>query len=116
MRDEFFKKVNLLIPNVDYCSFRFVNKYTNVISVTRGISEPVIISEDDGVMVTIYNNGGIGYGATCNLTEDGVSDAVEKALEWASFSKNKVTHYPNTTTLKKHEGDYFTNEKEQWCP
>lgn len=115
MRDEFFKKVNLLIPNVDYCSFRFVNKYSNIISVTRGISEPVIVSEDDGVMVTIYNNGGIGYGATCNLTEDGISDAVEKALEWASFSKNKVTHYPNTAILKKHEGDYFTNEKEQWA-
>ena len=115
MKDEFFKKVKQLTPDVDYCSFRFVNRYSNIITVTRGIAEPVVMAEDDGVMVTVYNNGGIGYGATSNLTEDGISDAVNQALDWASFSKNKITYYPDTSTLKKHEGDYFTSEKEQWA-
>ena len=85
MKEDFSEKVKKLIPRVEYCSFRFVNKYTNIISVTRGIPEPVIISEDNGVMVTIFNNGGVGYGATCNLTEEGISDAVDKALSWSHF-------------------------------
>ena len=32
MKDDFINTVKSLIPKVDYCSFRFVNKYTNVIS------------------------------------------------------------------------------------
>ena len=99
MRDDFFKKVKQLIPNVDYCSFRFVNKYTNVISVTRGITEPVKILEDDGVMITIFNAGGIGYGATSDLTEAGISDALERAMEWSTFSKDKVTYYRDVSPL-----------------
>ena len=94
----FFKKVKQLTPDVDYCSFRFVNRYSNIITVTRGIAEPVVMAEDDGVMVTVYNNGGIGYGATSNLTEDGISDAVNQALDWASFSKNKIST-KNLSTL-----------------
>ncbi len=115
MRDDFFKKVKQLIPNVDYCSFRFVNKYTNVISVTRGITEPVKILEDDGVMITIFNAGGIGYGATSDLTEAGISDALERAMEWSTFSKDKVTYYPDVSPLKNHNGDYYTKEKESWA-
>ena len=30
-------------PSVDYCSFRFVNKYTNIVSVTRNVLEPIEI-------------------------------------------------------------------------
>jgi len=115
MKEEFFKKVKELIPKVDYCSFRFVSKYTNIISVTRGIPEPVIISEDDGVMITVFNDGGIGYGATCDLTIDGITDAVSKALNWASYSKNKTTYRFDLSNLKKYEGSYYTNEKEQWA-
>ena len=60
MKDDFINTVKSLIPKVDYCSFRFVNKYTNVISATRGVVEPVTISEDDGLMVTVFNKGGYG--------------------------------------------------------
>lgn len=115
MREDFSEKVKKLMPKAEYCSFRFVNKYTNIISVTRGIPEPVIISEDNGVMVTVFDNGGIGYGATCNLTEEGISDAVDKALSWTHFSKDKTTFYPNTKHLTKNTGTYFTDEKEKWA-
>ena len=35
MKNEFINQINSYLPNVDYCSFRFVSKYTNVLSVTR---------------------------------------------------------------------------------
>ena len=37
MKDDFINQVKPLLPKVDYCSFRFVNKYNNVISVTSSI-------------------------------------------------------------------------------
>ena len=81
MKDGFINIVKSLIPKVDYCSFRFVNKYTNVISATRSVVEPVTISEDDGLMVTIFNKGGYGYGVPL---DDGSAHALyrpQAALE-----------------------------------
>ena len=73
MKDDFINQVKPLFPKVDYCSFRFVNRYTNIISATRNVVEPIIMSEDDGLMVSIFHNGGYGYGATSDLTKKGIS-------------------------------------------
>ena len=114
MKDDFINQIKPLLPKVDYCSFRFVNKYTNIISATRGVIEPVIISEDDGLMVTVYNNNGCGYGATSNLTKEGISEAVNIALKWAKFSENKLTYNPDLNALKTQSGNYFTEDEENW--
>ena len=87
MKEEFVNIVKPLLPNVDYCSIRFVSKYSNIINATRGVLEPVVISEDEGVMITIYNNGGAGYGATCDITKEGIKHAIDKALECQNFQK-----------------------------
>ena len=114
MKDDFINHIKPLLPNVDYCSFRFVSKYTNIISATRSVIEPVIISEDDGLMVTVYNNNGCGYGATSNLTKEGISNAVNIALKWAKFSENKLTYNPDLSALKTQSGNYFTEDEENW--
>ncbi|MDG2106594.1 MAG: TldD/PmbA family protein [Gammaproteobacteria bacterium] len=114
MKDNFINLVKPLLPKTDYCSFRFVSKYTNIISATRGVVEPVITSEDDGLMVTIFHNGGFGYGATSNLTQQGILQAVESAKEWADFSKNKLTYRPNLSKLKNQTGSYYTEEEDNW--
>ena len=85
MKNEFLKQINTYFPNVDYCSFRFVNKYTNIISVTRNVLEPIEISEDEGVMVTVIHNGGYGYGASSDLTQEGILKATEEAKKWAEY-------------------------------
>jgi len=74
----------------------------------------VIISEDDGLMVTVYNNNGCGYGATSNLTKEGISEAVNIALKWAKFSENKLTYNPDLNALKTQSGNYFTEDEENW--
>ena len=114
MKDDFINLVKPLLPKTDYCSFRFVSKYTNVISATRGVMEPVIISEDDGLMVTIFHNGGYGYGATSNLTQKGILEAVKSAKEWADFSKNRLTYLPDLSKLKNQTGSYYTDEEDHW--
>ena len=114
MKDDFINQVKPLLPKVDYCSFRFVNKYHNVISATRGVVEPIIISEDDGMMVSVFHNGGYGYGATSDLTKNGIQKAVEQAINWASFTKGKLTYLPNISDLKQVTGHYYTEEIDHW--
>ena len=114
MKDDFINQVKPLLPKTDYCSFRFVSKYTNIISATRGVVEPVVISEDDGLMVTIFHNGGFGYGATSNLTQEGILEAVNSAKEWADFSKNRLAYHPDLSKLVNQTGSYFTDEDDNW--
>ena len=114
MKNEFLTQINTYLPNVYYCSFRFVNKYSNVLSVTRNVLEPIEIIEDEGLMVTVIHNGGFGYGATSNLTQQGILQAVESAKEWADFSKNKLTYSPDLSKLKNQTGSYYTEEEDNW--
>ncbi|MEL0103390.1 MAG: TldD/PmbA family protein [Gammaproteobacteria bacterium] len=115
MKNEFLNQINSFLPNVDYCSFRFVNKYTNIISVTRNVLEPIEILEDEGLMVMVINNGGYGYSATSNITKEGILEATEDAKKWADYSSGKLVHEfipPNTTI---DNGKYFTHEKDAWA-
>ena len=114
MKEDFANIVRPLLPNVDYCSIRFVSRYSNIINATRNVVEPVFISEDEGVMVTVYNDGGCGYGATSNTSKSGIKSAIESAIEWADFTKNRLTYYPKISGIKKQSGSYFTSEDEQW--
>ena len=114
MKNEFLKQINTYFPNVDYCSFRFVNKYTNVISVTRNVLEPIEISEDEGVMVTVIHNGGYGYGASSDLTQQGILKATEEAKKWAEYSSGKLVHVPHPPSVRVDNGKYFTHERDSW--
>ena len=114
MKNEFLKQINTYFPNVDYCSFRFVNKYTNIISVTRNVLEPIEISEDEGVMVTIIHNGGYGYGASSDLTQEGILKAIEEARKWAEYSSGKLVHIPRPPSVRIDDGKYFTHERDSW--
>jgi predicted Zn-dependent protease len=114
MDKDFINIVKTMLPKVDYCSMRFVNKYSNIINVTRNVLEPIIISEDEGVMITVFHNGGSGYGATSNLTKQGIQQAINSAVHWAEFSKEKLTYFPNLSEMKTQSGDYFTTEDKPW--
>ena len=114
MKEDFINQVKQLLPDVDYCSFRFVNQFVNTISVTRNIVEPVTVSEDDGIMVSIINQGGIGYGSSSDLTMDGIKLAINEAIEWSKFTKNKTTFLPDYKRIKQVQGNYFTKEETNW--
>lgn len=115
MKNEFLNQIKSLLPSVDYCSIRFVNKYTNILSVTRSVLEPIEISEDEGLMVTIIDKGGYGYGATSNITKEGILEAINEALKWARYTKGKLVHNPCPPDLSINDGKYFTHEKDAWA-
>ena len=115
MKNEFLKQISTYFPSVDYCSLRFVNKYTNIVSVTRNVLEPIEILEDEGVMATIIHNGGYGYGASSDLTPDGILKAIEEAKKWAEYSSGKLVHVPHPPSMRIDDGKYFTHEKDSWA-
>ena len=115
MKNEFLKQISTYFPSVDYCSFRFVNKYTNIVSVTRNVLEPIEILEDEGLMVTIIHNGGYGYGASSDLTREGILKATEEAKKWAEYSSGKLVHVPHPPSMRTDDGKYFTHEKDSWA-
>ena len=114
MKNEFHNQINAYLPDVDYCSFRFVNKYTNIISVTRNVLEPIEITEDEGIMVTVIHNGGYGYGATSDLSKEGILKATEEAKKWAEYSTGKLVYKITPPDTNIDNGKYFTHEKDSW--
>lgn len=114
MKEDFVNIVRPLLPNVDYCSIRFVSRFSNIINATRSVVEPVSIYEDEGIMVTVFNDGGFGYGATSNTTKSGIKAAIDFALNWSGYSKDKLTYYPDLSKIKTQNGSFFTKENEQW--
>ena len=71
---------------VDFCSLRIVQRQSQKITVRKGIVLPLAGVLDSGAMVTVSSNGGLGYGATCVLSEEGLRNAFEQAKRWACLS------------------------------
>ena len=67
--EERFLKV---APETDFCSLRFVERRYEQIWIRRSIVQPVESQRDTGAMITVVHEGGLGYGATCDLSEAGL--------------------------------------------
>ena len=52
--NEFLKQINTYFPEKDYCSFRFVNKYTNIVS-SQEMFLSLEISEDEDTVTIIHD-------------------------------------------------------------
>ncbi len=72
-----------LPSDADYASARHVVERASRLAVRNGVVEPSASSHDEGVMITVWRNGGVGYGATSDLSDNGLREAAEVAGEWA---------------------------------
>ena len=75
------------IPHIplgaDYWSLRFVEESCESFSVRKNVPQPLSLTTDRGVMVSVYAGGGYGYAATADTSTQGVRDAFERAAFWA---------------------------------
>ena len=56
----------------------------------RNNLEPLRSHYDTGVMIAIWDGGGLGYAATPDLSDAGLVAAVERARHWASVTVGAV--------------------------
>ncbi len=74
---------------LDHVSLRLVEEHSNMTRVRQDVAEPSDRSIDRGAMVTVIVGNGIGYAATCDLSDAGLRAAVERAAEWARLSRGR---------------------------
>jgi predicted Zn-dependent protease len=108
IKDRFQK----IIPNVEFCSLRYVEEQSEILSVRQNIIQAPSSSHDSGVMFTIMDKGGLGYAATSDLTEQGLRNAIKLAQQWAELSRNKsLIHF---SQMPHSQGEYYSTVKKSW--
>ena len=71
---------------VDFLSLRYVRTLSENLEMRQNVLTPPIVSHDEGVMLMVHNTGGLGYAATSDLSDAGLSKAFKLALNWANNS------------------------------
>ncbi len=102
------------LPAVDYASFRVVTERHEMIQVRQDVLQPVERSVDRGGMVTVINNGGMGYAATPDLSESGIRSAAQRALEWANTTAGKTVASFDDLDLNVPKGEYRSPVAKPW--
>jgi len=62
-----------LPTDVDYASARLFDERAEHLTVRQNTLEPIFNEFDTGVMISIWDGGGLGYAATADLTEAGLA-------------------------------------------
>lgn len=68
-------------------TLREVSEQQERLLVQRGLVQPVSLTHDAGLMVTVWLRHGVGYCATARRDEQGRAEATRRALEWAERSQ-----------------------------
>ncbi len=100
--------------DVDACSLRYVRERSDSVWVRQDILQPVETSEDEGVMITVQQGGGLGYGATSDLSEAGLRKACERARGWAERSAGKSVVDFAQVPVAHARGDYQAVVERPW--
>lgn len=99
LKDLFLK----LCPKVDQAQCRYIKEHKEHISVRQNVLQPSNNTLDEGVMIHLVHQGGMGYGATSDLSEKGISNAIEQAIKWCSLSSGKCIALPSLLPLTNHK-------------
>ncbi|MBN2442651.1 MAG: TldD/PmbA family protein [Spirochaetales bacterium] len=115
MIDKLTKLFKKVVPNVEYCTLRSVRESGELINVRQDILSPLITYTDEGVMITVIHNGGMGYAGTCDLSESGLKKAAEKAVLWAEQSAGKSIMDFSKIDFPDPTGEYATPVEIDWA-
>ncbi|MGH8507806.1 MAG: TldD/PmbA family protein [Gammaproteobacteria bacterium] len=75
-----------IMPPVDYWSLRLTESEEQTVQVRQRVLEPTLKRLRSGAFITVYEGEGAGYGATCDLSREGLRTAALEAREWARAS------------------------------
>jgi predicted Zn-dependent protease len=99
----------------DFCSLRFVCEKDEWVSVRQDVPEPVRRGEDAGVMITVMHGGGLGYAATCDLTDAGLKAAAKRARQFADCTAGRSVTDFRTIEMPASRGEYSGPAEKPWA-
>jgi predicted Zn-dependent protease len=115
MHERLIARFHAVAPAVDFCSLRFVHQRSEYLCVRQNILQPVSITDDVGAMVTVVDQGGMGYAGTSDLTEAGLRRAVERALAWARYGADRSVTPFSQRTFPCPQGAYSSAVQIPWA-
>jgi predicted Zn-dependent protease len=114
-QDDFLvERFRAVAPAVDFCSLRFVRARSEYLAVRQNILQPVSTSEDAGAMLTVIDNGGLGYAGTSDLTVSGLRRAADHARAWARQSAGRSVVDFSTIAFPHPTGAYTSPVRLPW--
>jgi predicted Zn-dependent protease len=114
MLDRVEKSFKDICPKVDFCSWRFVQERHEQVWVRQNVLQPVSTSMDAGVMVTVIDRDGMGYGATSDLSTAGLRRAVDQAVAWARRTTGRCVVDPAKLPRPAFKGEYAPRVRKPW--
>lgn len=101
-----------LPTDVDHATIRLVDERSERLTVRQGTLEPVGNEFDLGVMVAIWDGGGLGYAATSDISDSGLRGAVERARHWAATTAGMAIEASPPPV--EQSGEYFSTVDVSW--
>lgn len=108
MAQDLLKILKSLNLNADWVGLREVINNKRSHFIRNGLPESNSSTTDHGVMVEVLVNGQFGYGATSNISVEGVQLAAENALKMATKSSQFKLHSFNLKHRPKVVGEYVS--------
>lgn len=87
--DTLASRFRRLAPAVDYCALRVVSETSETAAVRQDVALPPQGRLDQGAMVTVVVDDGIGYAATSDLSDESLAWAIERARHWAVLARGR---------------------------
>lgn len=101
-------------PAVDFWSARLVDTREQCLRVRQDILQPIQNARSLGAFITVLDRGGIGYGATSDLSERGLAAAAGHALTWAKRTADINLLRPEQLAQAQISGCYRSRVEEPW--
>jgi predicted Zn-dependent protease len=93
-------------PQCDYWSARAVTETSEQLVVRRDVAQAPTRHRDAGVMLSVMQEGAIGYAATSDMSEGGLRHAFSRALDLAKASAGRAVFDYREAALPKASGSY----------
>lgn len=114
MQESLKQRFLKVIPKVDFCSLRYVEERFETLTVRQNIAKPPLLRQERGAMVTIFDQGGLGYAATSDLSLSGLRQAVEQAYQWAQWTQKYAVVNFSHLLMPHHRGEYISVVTQPW--
>ncbi|HXW53915.1 MAG TPA: TldD/PmbA family protein [Myxococcota bacterium] len=96
------------LKSADFWAAFFLTEEQEELSFRKGVQEPIHHASDSGALITVMKNGGLGYGATQDLSASGLRAAALSALSWAEKFAERSILKSVKKPFSAHQGSYFS--------
>lgn len=100
-----------LSSEADFVAFKTVTEKVRDLSVRNGKPDDINVITDRGLLIEIMQNGHIGYGATCELTPEGIQQAFKQAQAMTQAAAKIPVHRFDSNVRPKSNGNYISKRE-----